>query len=165
MTVPSKFKDRLPKKGVYLLIVNPERYSGLLPELIRHFGPEKKIAYVSLSRPKNKVLSALIAARVDISNLSLIAQPQNSPGIPSLTKLSIDISELANRGGFYALILDSLDTLLLYNDPATTQRFMQYILNKLSLLDLSGVVILLEGGESIKLLPLLSQYCNQIVRV
>ncbi len=81
-------------------------------------------------------------------------------GAEALTEMSLSITEAVNKGSFDFLLVDSLNTLLLYNGLETVERFCHYLCNKLDSYKIGGLFFSSkESGKSEVLVQSLSQSC------
>lgn len=83
----------------------------------------------------------------------------------SLTELSLSISEACKNKKNQFIFFDSVSTLLIYNNLETTERFIHYIVNRIKNLGLFMVLISIDEEKSNKLLPILSQFCDKIIKI
>ena len=94
------------------------------------------------------------------NNCTFISSPQ------SLTELSLAISAVTESGKFAFLFLDSISTLLVYNDLKTVEKFTNYLINKIRNLKIVGIIITLDDeGESKKLNTIISQFCDAYIKL
>ena len=71
-------------------------------------------------------------------------------GPESLTDLSIAITVATNTGKYGFLLIDSLSTLLIYNDAHNTQKFAHYLISKMSSYGMTLAILTLDEDNSIK---------------
>jgi len=63
------------------------------------------------------------------------------------------------------IFFDSLTTLLIYHDLNTAERFIHYFLNKITNLNILMIVVSIDEEKSRKLMPILSQLCEKIIKI
>ena len=63
------------------------------------------------------------------------------------------------------VFLDSVSTLLIYNNLETTERFVHYMINKIRNMGFFVVLISIDEEKSNKLIPILSQFCDKIIKI
>ena len=63
------------------------------------------------------------------------------------------------------LFFDSLNTLLLYNQPATVAKFIHFISTKMRVWKVKGIIISLEKESDKELIDELSQFCDIHIEV
>ncbi len=87
----------------------------------------------------------------------------NSPS--SLTELGIALTQAiqAMPAGKKFIFLDALSTLLIYNEAGTIAKFSHFLINKIKLLGLTGVVMSVEKEMDEKLLTQIEQFCDKVI--
>lgn len=178
-----KALEKTESRGVYLFVLKPEEYHTANGIIIGNFTEKlnKKGIYVTLNKPYYGISEDFKKRGIDPSGIWFIdgtsktseggktaAGKGNCTHIrspESLTELSLAITNASNTGKFHFLFFDSITTLLVYNNVATTEKFMHYIINKLRSLGMGLVLISLNDENSQKLLPVLSQFCDDCVYV
>lgn len=178
-----KALEKTEDHGVYLFVLKPEDYHTANEIVIDYFIRKlnKKGIYVTLNKPCDNLSESLKKRGIDPSSLYFIDGTSktsdkggNAAGKgnyvyirspESLTELSLAIANASNTGKFHFLFFDSLTTLLVYNNVTTTEKFMNYIINKLRSLSMGLVLISLNDENSQKLLPVLSQFCDECIYV
>jgi hypothetical protein len=63
------------------------------------------------------------------------------------------------------VFLDSLDSLMIYNDEKTTREFAHYLINKLRMENLAGTIISVEKKEVENIVKTLVPMCDKQIRV
>ena len=162
-------------KGVYLFISQAENYHsvslGLFSQLAKK--PRQKGIYISLNKGYSQIKEHLKKNHIKTSNLFFIVSSKNKecggedcrciPGAESLTSLSLAITAAIDTGGFDYVILDSINTLLVYNDQKTVQKFVHYLVGKLKSFGVAGILIGVEDDSFHSLKPMLTQFCDNCV--
>lgn len=87
----------------------------------------------------------------------------NSPS--SLTELGIALTQAiqAMPPGKKFIFLDALSTLLIYNEAGTIAKFSHFLINKIKLLGLTGVVMSVEKEMDERLLTQIEQFCDKVI--
>jgi hypothetical protein len=160
-------KIDLEGNPIILTRVDPAAYFPLRWELLKRFK-NLGVALVSLNMPCYEISSHLKEKSIEIPKLFVVdgQSPEMAPaclspvfgqevsinhttyaGAPgSLTGLSITMRKLFAKNRFDLVILDSLSTLLIYNEPHQTQRFVHALIEKLRSSNTAGIFITLEGS-------------------
>jgi KaiC/GvpD/RAD55 family RecA-like ATPase len=83
-----------------------------------------------------------------------------------LGNLCIGISKAVSRNGQEKfLILDSLSTLLIYNDPKTVAKFAHLLTEKMRRWGLSGSLLTVDTDTERELVSQIAQFCDKVVRI
>ena len=160
-------KIDLEDNPIILARVDPVAYYPLRWELLKHFK-DQGVALVSLNMPCYEISSNLKEKSIEIPKLFVVdgqspemapdwlpaacgqvpkVRSTTYPGAPgSLTGLSITMRKLFAKNRFDLVILDSLSTLFIYNEPHQTQRFVHALIEKLRSSNTAGIFIVLEGS-------------------
>ncbi|MFA6048479.1 MAG: ATPase domain-containing protein [Candidatus Micrarchaeia archaeon] len=162
------------KGGVFLIRCKPEDYRraaiAAASVLTRKMGLSG--AYVTLSRPFKKISEDLSENGADTAKIFFI-DGSGSGGRDSekckflegesLTELSLAISSaLGSRNpDFY--VIDSITTMLIYNDDETVQKFVHYLSSKVQNMGKLLVLISVEEEKSNRLVPALTQFCDKVI--
>jgi len=168
------------KKGdIYIILTKPESYHTVCQILLKHLVETLKYngLYITLNTPCNTIASQCRDLGLNASKLHFVDGISKKGGIkevkanncsyiesPSaLTELSITLTTATNTGKFDFLFLDSISTLLIYNDIELTERFIHHIVSKLRNLEMCGVLIAIDEEKSRKLVDIVSQFCDKLI--
>ncbi len=161
------------QKNVYFInSQNPKSNEQLLSILLN--SQKLRGIYVTLNKGCLDIADTLKKNKVDISKVYFIDAISRNAGAKkidvsctyvsspqALTELSLAIMTLVESKKFDFLYLDSLSTLLVYNDSHTTEQFIHYVIGKLKAHQIGMLVISLKGDpESARLFPILSQFAD-----
>ncbi len=129
------------KGDSFLILTRPE---SKLDKSI--FTLKGKVLYVSLNKPPSSINTGknyYFISAVKEKNYPFIES------IQSLTRLSLLITSEVESKKYNYLIIDSVDTLLIYNDEDTTLRFLHFLINKMRVLGVKTVLLLLSDRKTI----------------
>ena len=178
-----KAQKKIKNKGVYICVLQPEDYHIKDDAIIDYLTKKlnKKGIYVTLNKPYNDLSANLKSRNINTSRLYFIdgTSKSNAGGKTvadkekcayisspeSLTELSLIITNESNKGEFQFLFFDSITTLLLYNSVTATEKFMFYIIPKARNLGMEMILISINEENSNKLLPMLSQICDDCIYI
>ncbi|MDI6798686.1 MAG: hypothetical protein QMD12_01660 [Candidatus Aenigmarchaeota archaeon] len=174
----------LPFRGIVLFITNVNNYFRDSVYIIKILVNSLKFdgIYITINKPYQNLIGLLKKNRVDTEklffidcitktvggkpeiaeNCLFIASPQN------LTELGVALSQAmeAMKGKPNKfLLLDSLSTLLIYNNAGTVARFSHFLTTKIRLSKLKGVFIIVEKEMEEKLLITLSEFCDKVIKL
>lgn len=178
------FIKHLKSRSVVLFIINAVRYHKIHPELLRAVIEEKKFAgiYITVNKPYGILVKYLKEKGINTENIFFIDAISKSVGedmrltedclfIPSpnrLTDLSIALSQalegMKNKETKF-IFIDSLSTLLLYNPFDVVTRFIHFIITRLRLFGLVGIMISIEKQVDERMINILIEMCDEIVEV
>jgi hypothetical protein len=135
--------------------------------------------YIALSRPYAQITKDLTEAGVPADKLLFIdavsymtgQTPEKKPGVAYIENPSsleevgmyLDVYLQKNKPSF--VFLDSLDSLMIYNDEKTTREFAHYLINKLRMENLAGTIISVEKKEVENIVKTLVPMCDKQIRV
>lgn len=177
-----EFAEKVKKdKTICIAISNTEKYDITIEIFLSALLKIQKLkgVYVSLNKEYEVMEKRLKSMGIDTSQLYFInginKTAENTANathhiflssFQSLTEISLAITNVINSGEFDFLFLDSLSTLLIYNDSKTIEMFCHYLINKLRHHQLSGIVLCLkEDKEGQKLIPIIAQFCDACIEV
>ncbi|HZX19446.1 MAG TPA: ATPase domain-containing protein [archaeon] len=83
----------------------------------------------------------------------------------SLTELSIRAMELALTKKFDFFVVDSISAMLIHNKPERLEKFGHYILNKLRLLGIRGILIATDDERSREVCNTMSQFTTRMIKL
>jgi len=133
--------------------------------------------YIALSRPYSKIVEDFTRAGIDESKLLFIdaisymtgEQPKESDSAvfienpSSLEEVGMYLDMYLEKKKPSFVFFDSLDSLMIYNDQKTVSEFTHYLINKMRLDNLSGVILTLKKKEVEGLVKTLIPLCDKEV--
>lgn len=172
---------RIRNKEIHVVLSDDKQYNKVNEILLTVMLKDEKLKciYVSLNK-EYKILSKKIQSLgIEDPSIYFIEGISKTVGKPvkannctflsgphSLTELSLAINTAINTGKFDFLFFDSLNTLLIYNDLKTVEKFSHYIINKIRDNDLGSIILSLKNDkEAEKLIPILSLFCDECIDV
>ncbi len=169
-----------PEKGVYMFVLNPKIYQYVNSTIIYNLTMKWNWngIYITLNIPYKQLSPYLTKKNIDLSRLyfidgiskasSKVIKTDNCTfleGPQSLTELSIAITAACNTKKFDFLYFDALSTITMYNDVRTSEKFSHYIVNKFRNLDINAIIVSVNEENSLKIINVISQFCNKIVHL
>lgn len=164
-------------KATYVIVAESESYREVADTAIKLLTKDIKLkgVYACLNTNADILLERFKKIGADMSKLVLIDSTgdkiKNNQTIvvdspKSLTALSLTIGETVQAHEFDFLFIDSLSTLLMYNSLEATEKFVHFMLNKMKNMHLGSIVIAMEGGkDSDKIVPIISQFCDKVIKI
>ncbi|MBU0460862.1 MAG: hypothetical protein KJ771_08725, partial [Nanoarchaeota archaeon] len=83
----------------------------------------------------------------------------------SLTALSMAMTQASKQKEMKFMFFDSVTTLLIYNKLDSAERFIHYFINKVRNLEILMIIMSVEEDKTKKILPLLTQFCDGLIKV
>ena len=145
--------NSLGLSGIYVTINRP--YGSLVETLKRNGIDTEKLFFIDC-------ITRTVGGKPEVTeNCLFIASPQN------LTELGLALAqamEMMKERGNKFLLLDSLSTLLIYNNTETVARFSHFLTTKIRLSKLKGIFLLVEREDE-DLLSTVSQFCDKVIKL
>ena len=190
MTVSSiveGLRERIPKSIMMnqtVGIILPDKYYRDIKQVIFEFLNSKSdsfAVYVTITRPYHTILNEfgdLIANNKNIRYVDCVSRisgiskmDPNCIFIESptmLEKLGLEINNLfreADEKSSKYLIIDSLSTLMVYNDPEIVTKFFYYLINVTRAKDIHSVYLVIEEEEADKQIKKLINLTDKIEKI
>ncbi|MFH0715002.1 MAG: hypothetical protein V1847_04305 [Candidatus Diapherotrites archaeon] len=142
----------------------------------------KKYAQIilSTSRPCKNLLNLYKKNNIDINKIIILCtccpekeenmQENNNvihlPSSSSLTEISLSLSEcMESIKDKKFILIESINTLLIHNQPNTLAKFIHSILTKMRINNVSGLLISLEAETDKEVKAEIAQLCDKIIEV
>ncbi|HJH30515.1 MAG TPA: hypothetical protein C5S51_12670 [Methanosarcinaceae archaeon] len=175
--------SRMGKLGITLALASSNDYNEANLELIRYLVNEKHEpgVYITLNKPYSTMEEILKEHEIDprmIIFVDAITIPSggtisNSPNclylsdLMNLTDMAFIIDEaiaaLPSEKKF--LFIDSMSTLLLYNNSGNVVKFINFLSGKIRRWKLDGVFLSLETETDKEFLSQLSLFCDKTIKL
>lgn len=175
---------KLKPKSVVLFVIDARKYHKIHPRIVKIIIQEKCFAgiYITVNKPYNLLTKYLQENGINTKNIFFIDAISRSVGeaprmteeclfIPSptqLTDLAIALTQalegMEHKENKF-IFLDSLSTLLIYNSFEVTARFVHFLITRLRLFGLVGLIISIEKQIDEKMLNILVEMCDNVVEV
>ena len=169
-----KKEVRSLKDYILLVTVDAKNYQKTAIDIVKFLVNEQNIpgVYVTLNKPyeimqrnlaSNNIDTRLVIF-IDATSRMNVGKVENCLYIGSPEKLS-DMSVAMDQAikslqGDKFLILDSLNTLSIFNKPATVARFIHFLTGKMREWKIKGIIITLEKETDPALLDELTQFSD-----
>lgn len=140
--------------------------------------------YISFSRPYIHIKAMLEAAGLDISNLYFVdcissmtgKMPAASTGgdnivyvenPSSLEEVGIHVDKMLEKIETESkfIILDSVSSILIYNSPKSSEEFIHFLVSKMRLKNVEGVILSIRKKESEELIKTLTPLCDKTIEL
>jgi hypothetical protein len=171
----------LPENYMVLLILNVKQYFEGVIEVLRMLCNEENLPgiYITVNKPYGTMKELLRDRGVNTSRIFFIdaisqtvTQPKLTnhqviylPNPQSLTDLSLALNAAATalEGSKKFLFMDSLSTLLIYNETESVAKFAHFLTIKMRSLNIKGVLIALRQMLDEELIFEVAQYCDRVI--
>jgi len=168
----------MPETASVLVMANPASFEKTSLAMVKEFSREPGI-YITFNWTHEALVELFKAQKIPseklffIDMISKTGQPEGLVkgnhlhlGSPkNLTELSIALDEiLARYPEKKFLYLDSLSTMAVYNDPNAVIQFLHYFTNKSREKHIQSIILALNDEGSSKLLSVISQFVNKVIR-
>jgi hypothetical protein len=168
----------LIENPLVLLSVSPTIYQETVLAVLRYFSERFGTGlYITLNKPAATLLGSFERAGIHLGELVLLDSVTNTSErdtesccflgrMRELSDLSLGVSKMVSeRKQIKFVLLDSVSTLLIYNDTKSVTRFCHLVAERLRKWGLPGVFISVEMGEGMDMLAQLAQFCDAYVKV
>jgi hypothetical protein len=177
--------EELPTEFIALIVSSADIYSIAQEIALKVLIAKKGMCgtYVTFNRPYSTLKVAIEAQGLDLSNMFFIDLITESAGgkadrgagercffvssPKNLTELSILMEQamlrLPREKRF--VFIDSISTMLIYNDQDTVLRFIHSLTGKMRLLGITGIIFLLEKESDEKFRAQVAQFCDRVITI
>jgi KaiC/GvpD/RAD55 family RecA-like ATPase len=162
---------------VVLLSMSPVIYQQSVLDTVRYFSDRFGDGlYVTLNKPTATLRKNLEKGGVSMEKIFFLDSITSTAAevtescyylgkMQELSELCLAISKLVSeRKDIKFLLLDSVSTLLIYNDSKSVTRFCHLVTEKLRRWGLSGAFVSVEMGEGADMVAQLAQFCDAYVK-
>jgi KaiC/GvpD/RAD55 family RecA-like ATPase len=180
----NSFLKSLEPNKIVLFIVNPKKYHSVHAKILKGIIGIRKFSgiYITVNKPYDALVKYLKENKISLNNIFFIDAisksvseeiklTENCLFIPSpshLTDLGIALTQalegMKERKNKF-LILDSISTLLIYNDFDTVAKFVHFIVSRLRVFGLVGLIISVEKLLDEKMINILMEICDEVVEI
>lgn len=171
--------EDLTDKRVIMVEAKSERHKAVLASLMDILASKNGMGgvYLSITKPSESIIAAITESGIDsrdiffIDCISLMAgkmQAEKSDKVvyvenpSSLEEISMYLDRMLDRvvSPNKFLFLDSVSSLLIYNTDKSVKEFTHYLINKIRLEQLMGVILTIEKKEAEDLVRTLTPMCD-----
>ena len=161
---------------VVLLCVNPVNYQEGVLDAVRYFFERFGTGlYITLNKPCATLQASFEKSGLPHEKLLFLDSITNTPEreteschylgrMRELTDLCIAMGRSASQGKVNFVFLDSVSTLMIYNDAKSVARFCHSVTEKLRSLGLPGALVLVDMEEGKDVVAQLAQFCDVYVK-
>jgi archaellum biogenesis ATPase FlaH len=172
--------EALSSNFIVVLDTRAENYSNAVMESAKFMvGKEQKGVYVTVSRPYRYILKEMQKRNIPTAGIFFLDCVSYMAGEggegccafvenpAALEEISMYLTSSLNRidSPEKFLIFDSLSTLLIYNSLNSVREFSMFLMNKLRLDDVNGVLVIIEREAPEDLKQILIAMCDKTITV
>ena len=162
-----------------LYVADPGVYFKKIVEIFKGRLAGKNVIYITTNKTYAAMVELFKSENVDSSRIffiDCISQQisRKAAGAPNcvvldgpknVTQMGIAISKaMASVQGEKVLFLDSLSTMLIYNDPSVVGRFSNFLMNKMQFSGVDGFVMALSSDMDKKVISFAQTVADKVER-
>ncbi len=170
----------LPKEYVMLVIVKPKNYESTILAFMDIFLNDQKLfgTYITTNKPFRKILAKFLEKGIKADNLFFIdcvtkEAPEESVGgvkvfsSQNVTEINVllDKAIKSKKRGAEFIFMDSISTLLVYNEEKTVEKFIHALLERIYHWKTKGIFITVETRANELIVENLSLFFDKVVRI
>jgi hypothetical protein len=172
----------LPENWIILLETKAEESLRVGIESIKILTQKGLSAIIiSTSRPHPNLIQLYEESKIDINKVFILCSACKSEwraakgtsnvvhtgGVSALTEILIALNKAIAKlkGGNAFFFLDSLSTMLIYNDSKTLAKFIHSLLVKARFNNISGILLSIEGDTNKEIRAEIAQLCDKVIRI
>jgi len=162
-----------------LVLASPQSYAEIRLGIIRRFAKQKGI-YVTLNSTYSALIKEFNLHRIKIEETSFIDMISSMTNIGEVAKKGVaylesatDLTELVllidkNLSKFVVgsfLIVDSVSTLLVYNEPKEVEKLVHVLVGKANSFNSRLVLLMVDSKEHEGIIETIGQFCTRVVKI
>ncbi len=173
--------ERLDNEGVLIVLAMPNIYQKVNLKILSFLVNEKghECVYIALNRPHNKIVKTLEKNKISPSKFFFIdtiyetvyGQPPEAENVlfvsspHGLTEMSISLNKAMNSlsGKKKFIFLDSISTLLVYNEPLSVTKFAHFLVGRTLASGMKGVFMSLQKESERATINQIAQFVDSVV--
>lgn len=166
-------------KPIVLTLIDPMRYQEAVFGIVKYFTQvSKQGVYVTLNKPFNVLTKNFEKAGISANTLFFVDGITNVPAAEEgpdhaclgsgvdLSNLCIGISRAVSKiKDQKFLLLDSLSTLLIYNDSKAVSKFAHLLTEKMRRWETQGSLLTVEMNTERDVVSQLAPFCDKVVKI
>jgi len=167
---------------IILILVDSKNYQRINIELVKNLLKKNYVGvYVTLNKPFDVLFNSFKNNKIDpemlifIDAVTLMTNYKHKKhehclfleNPSDLSDISMAMNEainsLTHKKKF--ILIDSLNTLLLYSKPDVVVRFLHFVIGKMRDWNVKGIIISLKEDTDQRLLSEISQFCDSTISI
>ncbi|MFH1331795.1 MAG: hypothetical protein ABIH63_00740 [archaeon] len=170
----------LPEKFIALVVIPADKMEEVSIEVLNALTKKYRAgSYITVNRPYKNMVKIMESKNINERNLFFIdcitdylrekeAIVRNCYFVDSptdLTEIGIALDPLLKDKIHQFLILDSVDTLKIYNNTESVIKFTHFLTGKLRIHDMSGIFLMVDEKSDEKFVHQLGQFCDKVIHL
>ncbi|MCD1293992.1 hypothetical protein CUJ83_03150 [Methanocella sp. CWC-04] len=175
---------QIQDNGIYLTMSDAAIMNNDCIKMLDHLVNDNKMKgiYVGINRPSDRIIEELETAGIDTGNIIFIdaltktvsGNTANSDNryfmnhINDLTELgillSVTMKKMKDDQRFFVLI-DSITTLLIYNDNNTVLKFLHYLSARFRIMKVNGIFVAFKSAKLEDFFSQVAVFCDDVVEL
>ncbi|MFH1256480.1 MAG: hypothetical protein V1494_04250 [Candidatus Diapherotrites archaeon] len=173
--------EALPEEYTLLVVVTPKSYEVTISSFMDYFLNGKKLfgTYITTNKPFRKIMEKFLREGIKAENLFFIdcvtreaTDNSRASGVKvfssqNVTEMTVVLDKVVKSkkiGGEF-IFLDSVSTLLVYNDEKTVEKFVHAMLERIYFWRTKGVFITVETSSNKQTIENLSLFFDKTIRI
>ncbi len=175
--------ENIEKRKVILVSAKGEGHPNAVISVLKKLVNDEKMGgvYLSFTKPSDNIISnmqeqkireedvyfidcvSIMAGKIITAKKDRVAYVENPSSLEDIT-LHIDnmLSKVTTDKKF--LFLDSLSSLSIYNNDKSVKEFTHYLINKVRLHDLIGIILTVDKKETEELVRIITPMCDHQIK-
>lgn len=173
----------LRQSHVVLMVVDPKSYSNATLGLFRRFLNKQKIpgVYITVNKSYERLVEELSLSGINTKKVKVIDMITKMTGLTPVSGKNVDYLEsatdlmelsllLEKRMGAIRerqkfIILDSISTLLVYNETQHVEKLIHALIEKVNKFKAKGMLIVVKSKEHTGVIQTISQFFDRVVEI
>ena len=170
--------ESLPENFIVLVIVTTSDYSAINLAVLEYLINDNKFSgiYLTMNKPYQTLVDMMEKNNIDTAKMFFIDSISGTIGQKSgsknclivqnpagLTELGIQITEACSTKNPKFFILDSLSTMLVYNNENATVRFIHFFITSLRKFRVAGVIFCMEKDIDKEMLDNITMFTDKSI--
>ena len=173
-----ELKRALKENEIILLLLPNEKYSEKIVDVAKIMGTFGSVCYVSLNKPYKTLVGDFEKRGVKTGKFFFIdcvtkkvreekegEQVVYVSSPRALTEINITLKKVLEAGKIDIAALDSLSTLLIYEDPHVVLRFSHSVISAFRMLGSKGILIALKDDAEKELIKDLNMFVDKVLEL
>ena len=178
----SRDLDDLIEPYTVFVLTEPKDFAAIKTGIVRRIAKQKRQGiYIAFNTGFSKIESNFEKEKISIDNIHFIDMISRTAGGKIVEKKNVsyidgpsDLTELiilmekklnTLEGKGAVMIVDSVSTMLVYNESSTIEKFIHALLEKVNSFDSSGILLSSDYGEHEAITTTISQFVDKVIKI